>query len=351
MYVLTLDRALETPHNTLHMSGLQQSTWMILIFSALSLVGYTGVQALMQNPCTTAKTWSIVSVDPRFGVPTSSLVSYAKEASNVWNTAYRTNDVLGYKEKDGTIGISLVFDERQRTTLQNERLKQTIEEERGELNDIKETIGSLREEYDTLEKEIRTRTASYNSRLSKQASEVSYWNARGGAPTDVYQRLEREQSSLETERLSLNSKITRFNTLAEKIRQYAKDHNEVVSTINEKISTLNENALREFEEGTYDPNTRTITIYEFGSTEALKRVLAHELGHALGLNHVDDKESIMYPVNQGKTLLLSQADKDELADVCRDKTAGDVIEIVRTIRDDIVHLGVWSLRGIAAQLQ
>jgi len=37
-------------------------------------------------------------------------------------------------------------------------------------------------------------------------------------------------------------------------------------------------------------------------------VLAHEMGHALGLEHVADAQAIMYKINQGKRLSLTEDD-------------------------------------------
>lgn len=313
-----------------------------LLVIALAATSFLGVRAFVKNPCTTTLSWSLGDIDPRFNISRDTVLAYSKEAANTWNKAYSPNPLLEHREKNGDITITFVYDERQRTTIQNERLKRTIEDEKKELTEIKETIESLRAEYQRLEESISSKTAAYNSRLSKHNKEIAYWNDRGGAPNDVYQRIQREAASLETERVSINAAISRYNRLADQIRNYGKEHNEIVGTINEKIGGLNETALRDFEEGTYDPGTETITIYEYGSIIALKRVLLHEFGHAIGLGHVDDEEAIMYSINQGKNVDLTDSDKAELAKRCRQKTLDDVVETARSIRDDIFHLAGLS---------
>lgn len=326
-------------------SSLRQFLFSLTLASVILGSGYFTVRALITGLCDTTRTYTIGSVDPRFGISTSTVLSHLQEASDVWNGAYATSTLLAYTPSRADITVNFVYDERQRTTIQNERLKQTINQEKEDLSEIKETIESLRAEYETLSASIQTRTASYSTRLAKHNNEVAYWNKRGGAPNEAYQRLQREAAGLETERVRLNADIGRFNTLAERIRQYGSDHNEIVSDINEKIGTLNETALREFEEGTYDPRTRTITIYEYSSETSLRRVLIHELGHSIGLDHVEDKEAIMYPVNQGKNTALTKADKEELVRTCQQSGSTNLL----AIRDDIVHLVVSSWLGITAQ--
>ena len=65
-----------------------------------------------------------------------------------------------------------------------------------------------------------------------------------------------------------------------------------------------------------EAGSQRIDIYEYSNRTELVRVLAHELGHALGLGHVEDAEAIMYKVNQGKRLILTQDDIAELRAVC-----------------------------------
>lgn len=323
----------------------------ILIMISMLASGYIGVRALTRNPCSVTKTWSLGPVDPRFNLSKEDIVTYANEAAGVWNKAYDVNPLFAYKESGGDITITFVYDERQRTTVRNEHLKDSIAEEKGELTELKQTIESLRREHRDLEEDIRTRSTAYNAQLTRHNKEVSSWNQKGGAPAETYKRLQSTAASLETERTAINQLVARYNTLADQIRSYGTEHNEIVGTINEKISTINETALKDFEEGVYDPNTETITIYEYGSIPTLKRVLIHEFGHALSLPHVEDKEAIMYPVNQSTSLELASADREELAYTCREKTLDDVLAFARVIRDDIARLAGWSSYDTAVQAE
>ena len=105
---------------------------------------------------------------------------------------------------------------------------------------------------------------------------------------------------------------------ADEISALIVKYNLLVDRVNANIGTINQTANKEFEEGTYisDASGARIDIYEFSDEAKLIRVLAHELGHALGLDHNSNLDSIMYAMNQSSNMILTADDVQALKMKC-----------------------------------
>lgn len=236
--------------------------------------------------------FSVGNVDPRFGVSPEKLRVLTDKAVSVWEEPVGLH--LFEPDDPAPLKINLVFDDRQQKKFDEKHLRSKLDAG-GKSYDV------LMQEYDSevlLEKKLESDYASEQSSLQQKLdahnARVAYWNARGGAPSVEFSSLsiaEREidnlRESLERHRQYLNKTNDNVKSLSDAINNLVTDYNLQVSNYNGRFV-----GSREFEKGAF--NGREINIYEFDDDADLELTLIHELGHALGFDHVDDPQSIMY---------------------------------------------------------
>jgi predicted Zn-dependent protease len=217
--------------------------------------------------------------------------------------------------------INLVYDYRQQATSKLASLGITVKNDRASYDMLKEKFTALQAEYNTEKSALNVRIDAFNQKQQAYETEVNSWNKKGGAPQAEYDKLQAEKVSLQQESSELQAEQAKLNAMVDEINALVVVLNRLVATLNlsvDQYNTVNGSRGESFEEGVYIENgsNREIDIYEFSSRAKLVRVLAHELGHALGLDHVDDPKAIMYKLNQGTSLTLSDADLSALKTKC-----------------------------------
>ena len=271
------------------------------------------------TPCASPLTYSIGSVDTRFGISKNTLAGELKDAEAIWEKASDT-DLFEYAENGGNVTVNLVYDERQAAT---DKLKAAgIQMEKS-----KAGYDVLRARYDTLSAEVRSEQSEYERRatlyqdnMAAYNAEVERWNRRGGAPEAVYAELQAQKAALEREFTAVKSLESALNADIDILNALATTLNQLIVQLNLKVEQYNRTGatLGEFEEGLYrrSGGVQSIDVYEYSDRVRLVRVLAHEMGHALGLDHVGESEAIMYKINQSDTLTAAADDIAELDSVC-----------------------------------
>lgn len=275
-------------------------------------------KANLLTVCDETLYYSLGEIDPRFNISNADIKNVLAQAENVWEKDLNKN-VFEYRE-GAEFRVNFIFDERQQRTVEKNKLDSQLDK----LEEVKDDIS---QDYKTIEIEYKNAVAAYQknlkdyeNRIEEFNAEVKKWNKKGGAPENEYEKLQKEQvyleklqKQLELEQKNINALVSSLNKLAEKENASVGDYNKKVRTYQEKFGESSE-----FNQGEY--NGLGINIYQFYEKIDLELVLVHELGHALGVGHVQNPESIMYYLMEKQDLeniKLTGEDLNAIKNICK----------------------------------
>jgi peptidoglycan hydrolase CwlO-like protein len=310
------------------MKKIALSIFLILLV-IIGFVGYenktvlaeTANQLLYQSPCATPKEFRIGSIDPRFGISKNEFIQDADEAASAWKNSQGM--ILLEYNPNASMPISMIYDQRQALNSQINNLNSQVTQQK---NSLKPEISDYQE-----------KVATFQQQSNSLNSQIQYWNSKGGAPSDVYNKLVSQQQSLQQQAAQLQQ-------MANQLNQSTDQYNQQVGQLNQKVDSYNTVLSLTPEEGLYTRNgtNESIDIYITNSQRELIHTLAHEMGHSLGLGHNSNPNSIMYPYTN-LVITPSVNDKEALEQACQKRSifeigGEDIILILGTLHQDLNNL-------------
>ncbi len=303
-------------------------TLILLLIVTASFYWY----ATVGRYCAVPLTYSIAPIDGRFNLKPESAASSIDAAITAWEAA-AGRDLFSQAASGTTadIQIQFVFDERHERFLAEGSLRDSLDVKEHTSESLQLEYEKLVAEYDVKRERHQSLVATYEADLAVYNTEVASYNDIGGAPPEVFLRLEATKRSLDTHAKTIEAEGTALAALADSINDLGEKGNELIRQYNAGVKTYNDqfSETSEFTQGDYRDGI--ITIYTFTSENELTTVLAHELGHALDINHVEGNQSIMYYLmeDQPEPLTLSPADTAALVATCGE--TGTISTWIRTI--------------------
>lgn len=290
------------------MKIIRSIVWLALIAGGF----YWAVNVLFPAPCVRPLAYAIGQVDPQFHISKDVFLKNIQKSEQVWER--EAGKQLFSYDPNASFTINLVYDERQQATDEANQFSSTLQKTASQQKTVQQqydqalaVYNKVKNTYAIYVREYEQDVQNFNN-AERPKSENEY-----NTLLDEQRRLQARQSELEKERVKLNALANNVNALATKDSEIVNSYNTGVAQFNERYAKQ-----REFDQGEY--TGKAINIYEFSKNNDLQLVLEHELGHALGIGHVENPESIMYFMVNQKNIAsknLSQEDAYALTTQCK----------------------------------
>ncbi len=264
-----------------------------LVLTILLLIFLLGAYNTPFSYCNKPLAYNLGVLDSKFGLEKTEALKDIKIAEDILETAYGKN-LFEYASPSAEISINFVFDER--SELNSEITKQKSQ--------VSKTDVSLKAKIAQYQKDV----AALRAKIDALNAEIKKYNDQGGAPPDAYESIIARQRELTEEGNVLNERAKALN-------QETQKYNLSVGNLNQNISDFNQALSENPEEGIYDDETKSITIYFVNTKDELVHTLAHEMGHSIGMNHVENTQAIMYE-KTSESLKVTDEDLGEIKKAC-----------------------------------
>lgn len=248
------------------------------------------------SPCEDPLSYKIGEIDSRFGLSEREVEEAMQAAAALWSDG--VGRPVAITSNDGDIDVTFIYDGRQQMVDGEMRFRERINSENIRMNQLQQDYEREREVFDQ-------RSANYvelANEASQALNELNSWveekNDSGGFREDDVSVFETRKESVERLQQRVGRERSELDKMAEQINRDTDQLNRLIDQNNQLVEEYNEEYSGEgrFTKATYQnlSDGGVITVNMFLNKKELTLILAHELGHALGMDHVSNPKSVMY---------------------------------------------------------
>lgn len=263
------------------------------------------------SPLDTRLHYRVAEVDPRFKVSMEQVKAITQQATQIWKDG-TGQDYFVY-DPNAQLAIHLIYDERQLESKQRREHLSQLESnqqvwlnKKQQLEQVEQDLLRSKQFLDLKRQQLDQQIQQYNQEQLTAHQNLSII----AHPENSQQRQQALQQNIQL----LQQEINQYNQKIVQLNQQVDELNALDQQLNASVNQYKQRFQPHlFHKGLF--NGKQILIYEFESEDDLRLTLAHELGHALGLQHADTPQALMYPIMKDQNpsdFHLTQADRDLL---------------------------------------
>lgn len=278
---------------------------------------------LRNSPCSIPVRIGIGDIDNRFNISHSELQSAISEVALLWSDAAGKTVAEFSNDNNTDISVHLVYAGQQQLTDQERQFSDRLRSERIQIDVMEREYNKKNKRYEEDVSEYEEATRRHQQNIEKLNRWVRQNNDSGGFNEDNLRHFQSRKAEIDRISEQLNRTQSRLITEADELNRMIDELNRKINRKNRLVDEYNEtfSGTRKFTQGTYEwnENERSIFIYQFKDMDELKLVLAHEVGHALGIDHVSNPESVMHAMmgnQKSGGLVLTNEDKIAVLEAC-----------------------------------
>lgn len=269
------------------MQAISEFLFKLLVFGQT----FFQIIGLQPEPCEDPVRYTLGSIDSRFEITNDEVLSALAQAEKIWEDASGKN-LFQYDLEIG-LPVRFVYDERQQRTQAGQQLEAkleslNLEESEGEVTAQVAQYESVKKEYERERTQYENDLNAYNAGVQRAERRGRITESEQEELQDQYNDLQDQFRELEELRRKVNAQVDITNKQISSNQELVKEYNSEVTTFQDLYGGEGE----VFDQGVYTGND--ITIYQYDDQNRLVMVMAHEMGHALGIDHLENPQSLMH---------------------------------------------------------